>query len=197
MIRGRLGREPECWKNALSEPALPRPRLLPAALRAQRVENTMPTFRIVLAAACVALLAACSQEAETPPASTDYPIETAETPVAEAEAPMPSVQFTASNTTALEPGGSVTLTVTVEHFTLDGERIGAANEDGVGHYRVYWDDASGDDYLGASAEPELTVTVPENTTDGSHRLRVMLVNNDGTPLDPPVEEGVWVVVYRV
>jgi hypothetical protein len=157
----------------------------------------MPAIRIALAVACLALIAGCSQEAETPPAASEYPIETADAPVADADAPFPSVNFTASNTTALEPGGSVTLTVTVENFVLDGDRIGGENETGVGHYRVYWDDADGDDHLGASAEPELTVTVPATTTDGSHRLRVMLVNNDGTPLDPPVEEGVWVIVYRI
>ena len=72
-----------------------------------------------------------------------------------------------------------------------------ANEDGVGHYRVYLDSAAGEDYLAQGAENTTKVTIPETITDGSHDLRVVLHNNDHTPLDPAAEGSVLLIVYRL
>lgn len=109
----------------------------------------------------------------------------------------PAVSWTADNVTALQAGDTITLTIEVENFTLDGNAIGGANADGVGHYHVYWDGASGDDYLAMGADAAIEVQVPEDATDGSHKVTVSLRNNDHSPLSPPVEAEDWVLVYRL
>ena len=79
-----------------------------------------------------------------------------------------------------------------------GERvISSLNENGVGHYRVYLDDASGEDFLVTSGDATVKVKLPSDVTDGSHELRVVLHENDRTPLDPPAETGVLLIVYRL
>lgn len=109
----------------------------------------------------------------------------------------PKVTFSADKTHAVQPGDEITLTVTVSNFTLDANKLDQANEPGVGHFRVYLDDATGDDYLAVSGEPQTTVKIPEDITDGSHEVRVALQNNDQSPVDPPVEAKVWIIVYRL
>lgn len=103
----------------------------------------------------------------------------------------------ADKTHAVQPKDEITLTISVTDFRLAPESIGAANQDGVGHYRVYLDGASGDDYLAVGAESIAKVTIPADISDGSHDLRVVLQNNDQSPLDPPVEGSVLLIVYRL
>ena len=109
----------------------------------------------------------------------------------------PKVSFSADKTHAVQPGDELTLTVTVSDFTLDTDKLNEANEAGVGHFRVYLDDATGDDYLAMGAEPMTMVKIPDDITDGSHEVRVALHNNDQSPLSPPVEAKVWIIVYRL
>lgn len=109
----------------------------------------------------------------------------------------PKISFSADKTHAVQPGDDVTLTVTVSDFTLDADKLNQANESGVGHFRVYLDDATGDDYLAVSGNPKTIVKIPDDITDGSHEVRVALHNNDQSPLDPPVEAKVWIIVYRL
>ncbi len=103
----------------------------------------------------------------------------------------------ADKTHAVQPNDEVTLTISVTDFRLAAGSIGGANEDGVGHYRVYLDDASGDDYLAVGAEPVAKVTIPADVNDGSHDLRVVLHNNDKSPLQPAVEGSVLLIIYRL
>lgn len=103
----------------------------------------------------------------------------------------------ADKTHAVQPEDQITLTISVTDFRLSPEGIGGANEAGAGHYRVYLDGATGDDYLAATAEPTTKVTIPADISDGSHDLRVVLHNNDETPLQPPVEGSVLLIVYRL
>jgi hypothetical protein len=103
----------------------------------------------------------------------------------------------ADKTHAVQPKDEITLTISVTDFRLASDSIGAANQDGVGHYRVYLDNASGDDFLASGADPTTKVTIPADISDGSHDLRVVLHNNDKSPLDPAVEGSVLLIVYRL
>lgn len=103
----------------------------------------------------------------------------------------------ADKTHAVQPKDEITLTISVTDFVLSPDGIGAANQDGVGHYRVYLDNASGDDYLAAGADATARVMIPADISDGSHDLRVVLHNNDKSPLDPAVEGSVLLIVYRL
>ncbi len=103
----------------------------------------------------------------------------------------------ADKTHAVQPKDEITLTISVTDFRLAPDSIGTANKDGVGHYRVYLDNASGDDYLAVGAESIAKVTVPADINDGSHDLRVVLHNNDESPLQPAVQGSVLLIVYRL
>ncbi len=103
----------------------------------------------------------------------------------------------ADKTHAVQPKDEITLSISVTDFRLAAGSIGGANQDAVGHYRVYLDDASGDDYLAEGAEPVAKVIIPAEINDGSHDLRVVLHNNDKSPLQPVVEASVLLIVYRL
>ena len=109
----------------------------------------------------------------------------------------PKVSVTADKTHAVQPGDEIALTVTVTDFTLDASKIGQANEPGLGHYHIYLDDAAGDDSLGVSADASMRIKIPEEITDGSHDVRVVLHNNDHTPVNPPAVGSVLLIVYRL
>ena len=150
--------------------------------------------KIVFAAALGALtlmLVACSGEDEGGKAEQAKPASTA------AATGGASLSVKADKTHAVQPEDKITLTISVTDFVLSPDAIGAANQDGVGHYRVYLDNASGDDYLAAGADPTTSVVIPADISDGSHDLRVVLHNNDKTPLDPVVEGSVLLIVYRL
>lgn len=111
--------------------------------------------------------------------------------------PVASLTVKADKTHAVQPKDEITLTIDVGDFRLAPESIGGSNQDGVGHYRVYLDDASGDDFLLEAAEPTTRVVIPEDISDGSHDLRVVLHNNDRSPVEPRVEGSVLLIVYRL
>jgi len=108
-----------------------------------------------------------------------------------------SVSVSADKTHAVQPLDEITLTVVTSGFRLSESEIGQLNKPDTGHYRVYLDSASGDDYLLESAAAVSKVTVPESVTDGSHDLRVVLYSNDKTQLAPTVEASVLLIVYRL
>jgi len=137
------------------------------------------------------LLVACGQEPQT----DTKPSATAETGAVEPAGV--SVTVTADKTHAVQPGDEITLNISVQGLSLNPTTIGQANQTGVGHYRVYLDSASGDDYLAESGADTTQVVVPESVTDGSHELRVVLHNNDRTPVAPAVEGSVLLIVYRL
>ena len=145
----------------------------------------------LLAVVALAFLVSCGKDGE----DAQAPEQEQET--AEATSSGPKVKVNADKTHAVQPGDEITLTIEVSGFTLDPAKMDQANEDGVGHYRVYLDNASGEDYLAQGANNTMKITIPETITDGSHDLRVVLHNNDHTPLDPTAEGSVLLIVYRL
>ena len=148
----------------------------------------------VIVGAVVLMLVACSGEDD---ASKAKQADAATQSPAAAAAGTAGVSVTADKTYAVQPNDQITLTISVTDFRLAPDSIGAANQDGVGHYRVYLDDASGDDYLAVGAETTAKVTIPADINDGSHDLMVVLHNNDRSPLQPAVRGSVLLIVYRL
>ena len=107
-----------------------------------------------------------------------------------------SLGVTADKTHAVQPGDEIRIEVDVEGFVLDGGKIGAGAEPGAGHYHVHLGDADGEPLL-VSAEPSAVVKVPDDVTDGTHTLRIRLRHHDHSPLDPPVEAELRLIIYRL
>ena len=107
-----------------------------------------------------------------------------------------TLEVTADKTHAVQPDDEIRITVSVTGFALDGAKIGAGAVPGSGHYHVYLGDAQGEPLL-VSAEGSAIVKVPSDVTDGTHSLRVQLRNHDHSPLDPPVETTVRLIIYRL
>ena len=140
------------------------------------------------------MLVACSGEDD---GSEAKQVDAATQTTAAAAAGGAGVSVKSDKTHAVQPNDEITLTISATDFRLAPDSIGAANQDGVGHYRVYLDDASGDDYLALGAEATAKVTIPADINDGSHDLRVVLHNNDKSPLEPAVQGSVLLIVYRL
>ncbi len=156
-------------------------------------------FKVLLIAASFAaltLIAACSDEGG-PDSEKAATTEQAGEKAASSSAAGPKIAVSADKTHAVQPGDEITVSVTVSGFRLDPDRIGQANEPGVGHYRVYLNKTGGDNFLAEGAGPNVKVTLPADITDGSHELIVALYNNDRTPVSPPVDAGVLLIVYRL
>lgn len=79
------------------------------------------------------------------------------------------------------------LTVQPEGFNLDSGAIGAANVDGHGHWTVSVDGVQ-------MAESATTSAALSGLVSGERLIRVMLQNNDRTPVDPPVYSEIRVNV---
>ena len=107
-----------------------------------------------------------------------------------------TVTVTADKTHAVQPSDEIRIEVTVDGFVLDGANIGADPEPGAGHYHVYLGSPDGEPLL-VSADSSAEVTVPAEVTDGTHTLRIQLRNHDHSPLDPPVEATVRLIIYRL
>ena len=153
----------------------------------------MRSFALV-AFIVLALLAGCGDDKAENKAADQKPEAAQE---ASAKDNTPKLKIRADKTHAVQPGDIITLTIDVEGFALDESKKGRANEPNVGHYHVYLDDASGDDYLLTGAQPTTRVIVPGNITDGTHPLRVSLHNNDHSPVAPAVEQKVLLIVYKL
>jgi len=160
----------------------------------------MRTTRHALGAAAAGLLilASCSGgEDDAEKAATDETGQQSATDKQAAAPSGPSLIVKADKTHAVQPHDEITLTISVEDFTLDASGGGSADQTGVGHYRVYLDEASGDDYLAMGDSPTAKVTIPGDVTDGSHDLRVVLHTNDGSPVEPSAQASVLLIVYRL
>ena len=149
------------------------------------------TALTVILSAVVLMLVACSGEDDATKAKQ------ADAATQSPAAGTVGVSVTADKTYAVQPNDEITLTISVTDFRLAPDSVGAANQDGAGHYRVYLDDASGDDYLAVGAETTLKVAIPADINDGSHDLWVVLQNNDKSPLQPAVRGSVLLIVYRL
>jgi hypothetical protein len=69
--------------------------------------------------------------------------------------------------------------VMIENFTMNASAIGMDNMPGEGHYHIYINDGLVGPYT------DLMVLI-EDLPDGMHMMKVELVNNDHSPLVPPV-----------
>jgi hypothetical protein len=87
-------------------------------------------------------------------------------------------------------GGTIKLTVNATNFSISQDNLGKTNQTGQGHYRVYLDNATGDDFLKETGIASTDIKLPDTITAGSHILSVVLYNNDRTALTPAVKETV-------
>ncbi len=149
---------------------------------------------LLVLAASAALCLGCDDAPKSAAAPEQAPAEQSTTAPAPASAA--SVRVSADKTHAVQPGDEITVSVEVTGFTLDGSLMGQSNQEGVGHYSVHLDD-TGKAPLVVSAERSVKVTIPQDITDGSHDVLVVLKNNDRTPLAPPVQGSVLLIVYRL
>ena len=107
-----------------------------------------------------------------------------------------TLDVTADKTHAVQPGDEIRIELSLEGFVLDDTKIGAEAGPGAGHYHVYLGDPGGEPLL-VSADASAVVKVPDDVNDGTHTLRVQLRNHDHSPLDPPVEAVVRLIIYRL
>lgn len=115
--------------------------------------------------------------------------------------PTPRVTITAPLTNAVIPApGAVVVTVQVTNFSL-AEKLGTAIAAGEGHIHYFLDvtppTAPGKPAVtetGTYAATAATSYTWQNVKAGQHTLSAELVNNDHTPLNPPVFASVRITV---
>jgi hypothetical protein len=148
---------------------------------------------IILCAAVLILAAGCATYPGTPPATSPVV-----TPSPTVPAGPPAIEIVSPENGSVVPEGNVTVTVSVENFDL-ANKPGQANVAGEGHIH-YFLDALPPTEPGKPAVTEPGTYVPttattytwENVGPGTHVLAVELVNNDHTPLTPPVTRTITV-----
>jgi plastocyanin len=116
--------------------------------------------------------------------TVDFTVKAAGTPKVEVSA--------AKDTVAI--GSAVKLTIKATNFTLKKVSPNPVNKAGEGHYHVYLDDKTGTDYLAASHRGDIDVSIPLDVKPGKHKLRVVLMNNDHTPITPSTSAEVEITV---
>ncbi len=106
--------------------------------------------------------------------------------------PAPAVKIALPLNRATLPPGNITVAVQVNNFTLVN-KIGQANAAGEGHILYYVDVVPPTDAgkpattaTGTYAAAADTSYTWNNVAAGTHTFWVQLVNNDNTPLAPPV-----------
>ena len=112
----------------------------------------------------------------------------------------PGVEITAPDP-GDTPDGSVTVEVDVSSFDVV-DKLGEPAQEGEGHVHFYLDVAQipttpGQPAVTAEGTYHAEATTShtwEDLTPGEHTFSVQLVNNDHTPLDPPVTAQVKVTV---
>ena len=157
---------------------------------------------VLIAAIGFGVIAGCSEEsaptesAGTGTSATATDDKAAGDAAAAGGASSIGISVTADKTHAVQPSDEIRIEVTVEGFVLDGAKIGAAAQPGAGHYHVYLGGPDSEPLL-VSADSSAVVKVPADVTDGTHTLRIELRNHDHSPLAPPVETGVRLIIYRL
>jgi len=99
---------------------------------------------------------------------------------------------------------SVQFNCTVYNFKLSDDKIGKENAPGEGHF-IYYLNANPPTIQGqpaTTAEGTYKVTTEsfytwEDVPTGEHTFALQLVNNDNTPLDPPVVAKITVIVPSI
>ena len=168
----------------------------------------MPSLRadlrscVLTAAIGFGVIAGCSEESApsgtsgTGTSATAAEDKAAEDAAAPGGASSIEISVTADKTHAVQPSDEIRIEVTVVGFVLDSAQIGSAAQPGAGHYHVYLGGPDSEPLL-VSADSSAVVKVPADVTDGTHTLRIQLRNHDHSPLDPPVETGVRLIIYRL
>lgn len=161
--------------------------------------RSSPNSAVLAVAVLLIAITGCSEE-NTPPepgpsgdAGSSVP---ATVPEEKGSAPPIMLGVTADKTHAVQPGDEIRIELNLEGFVLDASKIGADAEPGAGHHHVYLGDPGGKPLL-VSADASAVVKVPADVNDGTHTLRVQLRNHDHSPLDPPVEAVVRLIIYRL
>lgn len=150
-----------------------------------------------LLVAGVLLAGACGTN-ETPVIEATPTAEETATP---SPAPGPTVAIAEPEDDATIQAGDVEVSVDAEHFEVV-DKLGEAAVEGEGHVHFYLD---AEDIPTAPGEPAVTeegtyhasATTSHTWTGvepGEHTFGVQLVNNDHTPLEPPVTAEVTVTV---
>jgi plastocyanin len=113
----------------------------------------------------------------------------------------PQVVITQPKDGAVVPAGDVMVSVQVSNFNL-ADKLGQANVSHEGHIHYFLDvtppTTQGQPAIPPSgsvwaATPNTSYTF-KNVTSGTHTISVELVNNDHTPLNPPVVASVTITV---
>lgn len=114
--------------------------------------------------------------------------------------PVPTVTITDPSSDMELEARNITVSVDVSNFDLV-EKLGESAAPGEGHIHYYIDveppTTPGEPAItepGTYAATTETSYTWANVTEGTHALAVQLVNNDHTPLEPPVIDGVTVTV---
>lgn len=149
----------------------------------------------------VSVSVACEGETETTPTSAPAP---SPTPTAMPQAtvtPLPPVITITSPPDQGEVGSNeITVNVDVDNFEIV-DRLGEESVPGEGHIHFYKDvtppTASGEPAVPDEGDYQATTETSYTWTGvepGTHTFAVQLVNNDHTPLSPPVTDKVTVTV---
>ena len=80
-------------------------------------------------------------------------------------------------------GETIDIRMEITNFVQDGGAIGNAMVPGRGHWHLHLDDG----FVVLDVGNEVTL---EDVLPGTHTVRIFLVNNDHTPLEPRVEDSV-------
>jgi plastocyanin len=113
----------------------------------------------------------------------------------------PQISITQPTAGQSLPAGNITVSVDVSNFNLV-DKLGQANVTGEGHIHYFLDvtppTAPGQPAIPPSgstwAATANTTYVFKNVSAGSHTISVELVNNDHTPLQPPVTASITITV---
>lgn len=153
----------------------------------------MPAYKkflylVAIMAVAFVLVAGCTSPVE-PTTPTPTPVPSS-----------PSLSITSPEDEATLPSGAVKITVEVQNFNLVS-KLGTVSVPGEGHLHYYMDvTVPTEPGTPAVTDPGTFAPTPETSytwesvTPGVHTFSVMLVNNDHTPLEPPVLETVTVSV---
>lgn len=135
------------------------------------------------------------------PGATTQPQATPTEAPEEPSSAAPAVDITAPADGATVPAGDVTVTVEASNFEVV-DRLNADPAPGEGHVHFYMDvdqipTTPGQPAVSAQGTYHASATTSYTWTDvapGEHTFAVQLVNNNHTPLDPPVVAEVTVTV---
>jgi hypothetical protein len=167
------------------------------------IEKLPRDFRLTLCVllAVLLLLAGCSSS--PPPATSSQPPTSptfSPSPSPTATAGSPSIRITSPGSGNKFSIGSVTVVVAVDNFTLT-KKIGSPPSPGEGHIIYYFDqdppETAGQPAYSIPGSYFVSADVSyawNNIGSGQHTFSAQLVNNDDTPLSPPVTASASLLV---